>query len=533
MTTTRLRWAAAGDVNAFFGLVLDNIVNLALLGALLVGAFGFPADLVYTRMFPGTAFGVLVGDLIYTWLAIRLMKRTGRSDVTAMPLGLDSPSTIGMALAVLGPAFVAAKTRMPEADAALVAWQVGMATMVVMGVLKLGLAFAGDWVRRLVPTAGLLGSIGGVGVALLGALQLGTIFGEPIVGMLALGLLLYALVAKIRLPYRAPEVLVSVLLGAALYYGLGMTGLLIHPIELPAATFPVGVPLPTLDFMQGLPIALRDYLPLAIPFALLTVIGGINNTESARVAGDAYETKDILLTEAVSTLVAGVCGGVAQTTPYIGHPAYKAMGGRAAYTLATGLFIGVGGMLGYIAFLAEALPLPALAPILVFIALEMTTQSYVSVPRNHTPAVTLAVMPSVAYLVVIFLSQVHGGALMTAALDPAGAMAATGLTNPDFVQTAGVMVMLANGFIITAMIWGGTAAHLIDRNVPAAARTIATGAVLSLFGFMHSVLPAGGIHLPWNVGSRLPYHWAAAYLGLAVMITALGATRSFRASAEG
>ena len=512
--------------------MLDNVVNLALLGAILVGAFGFPAELVYTRMFPGTAFGVLVGDLIYTWLAIRLAKRTGRDDVTAMPLGLDSPSTIGMALAVLGPAFLAAKARMPEADAALVAWQVGMATMVIMGVFKLGMSFVGDWVRRIVPTAGLLGSIGGVGVALLGTLQLGTIFGEPIVGMLALGLLLYALVAKIRLPYRAPEVLASVVLGAALYYGLGVSGLLIHPVELPSVSFPVGVPMPSLDFVQGLPIALRDYLPLAIPFALLTIIGGINNTESARVAGDGYETRDILLTEAVSTLVAGVCGGVAQTTPYIGHPAYKAMGGRAAYTLATGLFIGLGGILGYIAFLADALPLPALAPILVFIALEMTTQSYVSVPRQHIAAVTLAVMPSVAYLVVIFLSQVHGGVLLGAALDPAGAQAASGIANAEFIRTAGVMVMLANGFIITAMLWGGTAAHLIDRNVRAAVRTVAVGSVLSLFGFIHSVLPTGGIYWPWNTGSRLPYHWAVAYLGLAVMLAVLGTTRAFREPAE-
>ena len=66
------RWAAAGDVNAFFGLILDNVVNLAILAGILVGAFGFPADVVYTKMFPGTALGVMIGDLAYTWLAFRL-----------------------------------------------------------------------------------------------------------------------------------------------------------------------------------------------------------------------------------------------------------------------------------------------------------------------------------------------------------------------------------------------------------------------------------------------------------------------------
>ena len=319
------RWAAAGDVNAFFGLILDNVVNLAILAGILVGAFGFPADIVFRRMFPGTALGVMIGDLAYTWLAFRLAKRTGRSDVTAMPLGLDSPSTIGMAFAVLGPAFIAARKTMPVDQAAVLAWQVGMAAMVLIGVFKVGMTFVGDRIRRIVPQAGLLGSIGGVGIALLGTLQLGEVFSEPIAGLIAFGIILYALVARIRLPWRAPEVLASVAVGAAIYYALGAAGLLVHPISLPAANFPIALPTPTLGFVQGLPIVLREYVPLALPFAILTVIGGIDVTESARVAGDAYETRDVLLVEAIATLVAGLFGGVSQTTPYIGHPAYKAI----------------------------------------------------------------------------------------------------------------------------------------------------------------------------------------------------------------
>jgi hypothetical protein len=61
-------------------------------------------------------------------------------------------------------------------------------------------------------------------------------------------------------------------------------------------------------------------------------------------------------------------GGVAQTTPYIGHPAYKAMGGRAAYTLAAGLFVRLGGMLGAMALVIGAIPEAVLTPILLFVA---------------------------------------------------------------------------------------------------------------------------------------------------------------------
>jgi adenine/guanine/hypoxanthine permease len=528
MSNRAPRWFSIGDINAFFGLMLDNVVNLAVLAGILVGGFGFPADIVFTRMFPGTALGVLLGNLVYTVMAIRLARRTGRDDVTAMPLGTDTPSTIGVALAVLGPAFIAAKTTMPEREAAIVAWQVGMATMVLMGVFKVGMSFVGERIGRWIPAAGLLGSIGGVGVALLGALQLGEIYAEPVVGMIALGLILYALVARIRLPFQAPAVLVAVTVGAVLYYGLGAFGLTVHPVAVPDASMLFALPTPSLGFLAGMPSALRDYLPVALPFAILTIVGGINVTESARLAGDDYKTRDILLTEAVSTLVAGICGGMSQTTPYIGHPAYKAMGGRAGYTLLTGLFVGLGGIFGYIGFMAALLPRPALAPVLFFIGLEIASQAYGATPRRHMAAVTIAVLPSIAVVVQILLSQVYNGALMSAALDPAGTMQATGLTNPAFVQTVGVMVMLASGFIVTAMLWGAAVAFLTDRQVGAASVTLLICAALALFGFIHSVLPSGGVYFPWTVPSKLPWHWAAAYSGLALVLLALSRTDAFR-----
>ena len=118
-STSRPRWFVAGDLNGFFGLVVDNLSILGFIAMALVGIFGLPADVVYGRMFPGTALGVLVGNLIYTVMARRLAARTGRDDVTAMPLGLDAPTSIGMALLVLGPAFAGFKQAGMDEAAAL------------------------------------------------------------------------------------------------------------------------------------------------------------------------------------------------------------------------------------------------------------------------------------------------------------------------------------------------------------------------------------------------------------------------------
>src|SRR3546814_11161386 len=75
----KLRWFVPGDLNGFFGLVVDNLSILGFIAAALVGIFAMPADVVFQRMFPGTALGVLVGNLIYTVMARRLAARTGRA----------------------------------------------------------------------------------------------------------------------------------------------------------------------------------------------------------------------------------------------------------------------------------------------------------------------------------------------------------------------------------------------------------------------------------------------------------------------
>ena len=527
-SATRYRWAAAGDVNAFFGLMLDNVMNLVILAGILIFVFGFPEDLVYRRMFPGTALGVMFGDLVYTWMAFRLAKKEGRSDVTAMPLGLDAPSTIGMAVTVLGPAYLAAKARMPEHEAAISAWQVGMACMILIGLFKVGMSFVGGAIQRTMPGAGLLGSLAGIGIALMGVLQLGDILLEPVVGMISLSIIFYALIARLRLPFNAPGVLASVVVGAGVYYLMRALGVLQHPLPPPTLSFPIGFPIPSLGFVAGMPAALTQYIPMAIPFAILTVVGGINVTESARLAGDDYRTRDILLTEAIATLIAGVCGGVSQSTPYIGHPAYKAMGGRAAYTLACALFVGLGGMLGYIPLMAKILPLACLAPILIFVAYDIVAQSFHATPPSHAAAVCFAIFPSVAQLLRITLDKANStGLFLRSALEPA-VVAEQAKIPLGFADNFGVFVMLANGFILTAMLWGAFLAFLIDHRFAASSVTLAICSALSFFGDIHSVLPTGGIYLPWSAalhGSVAPYHWAAAYALVAVMIVALGASR--------
>ena len=521
------RWFVAGDFNGFFGLVVDNLAVMSFLATGLVGIFGFPADVVFTRMFPGTAFGVLFGDLIYTRMALSLGRRSGRDDVTAMPLGIDTPTTIGLTLLVLGPAFLKFKQAgLDEHAAAIATWHLGMAAMMVMGVLKLVLSFAGAWVGRVIPRAGLLGSIAAIALMLIGFIPMVELMRVPIVGLVGLGVVLYAVVAKGSLPGRVPGVLAAFTIALALYYTLGPLGLAGPGYHAPGAfALRFALPIPTLGFVDGLPSTL-PYLPLILPFGLLMVVGGINVAESARAAGDDYSTRDILLTEALATMVAGLCGGVAQTTPYIGQPAYKKMGARAGYTLITGIFVGLGGILGYLSNIVEFVPLAVLAPILVFVSIDITTQAFEATPRHHAAAVVFSFFPAVARLVAIklgdptYVSPEHFTALMTS-------------TQSGLPELA-VIVALGNGFIITSMVWAAFLAALIDGRTRAAVACLAAGAALTFFGVIHSVDPGGSLYLPWTLSGlsrTLAFQFTAAYIALAAVVGLLSLRRSTQRTA--
>ena len=513
----------SGDVNGFLGLVVDNLSVLALLAAVLIGT-GVPADIVFGRMFPGTALGVLLGDVIYTWMAVSLRSRTGRSDVTAMPFGLDTPSTIGMAVLVLGPAFIKFRaTGMDPETAGLETWYLGMAATTTMGVLKLVLAFGGRTVRRLIPQAGLLGSLAGIALMLIGFLPLVEVLQTPVVGFLTLGLVLYALVAHGRVPGRMPGVLFAVIVGTLVYYVLsywGVGGLVLKAPALP--TLRLAVPHPDRGILQGF-ADVTEYLPLILPFALLTVVGGVNNTESARVAGDDYDVRSVLLAEAVATLLAGVFGGVAQTTPYIGHPAYKQMGARAGYTLLTGIFIGLGGMLGYLANLIELIPIAVLAPVLVFLAVNITAQAFSSVPVRHAPAVALSFFPSIARMVTIELSNT--------VFVPAERFAQLLTVPGSGLPALAVIVALGNGFIITATIWAAFVVEMTESRLRAAALYLLAGCTLSIFGIIHSVRADGSAYLGWQLSGteRITcIQICASYLVLAAALLLLSLQRGKR-----
>jgi AGZA family xanthine/uracil permease-like MFS transporter len=343
---------------------------------------------------------------------------------------------------------------------------------------------------------------------------------------------LTTLVARVELPFKLPGAVGSLLVGGLLYYALKWaegSGVLPSVLALPPelqkinpsdGLFPTEwLAVFTFEWLGAWQDALH-YLPIVIPFALATVVGGIDCTESAAAVGDEFDTGQVIGVEAIATLVAALCGGVVQTTPYIGHPAYKAMGGRAAYVLATALFIGSAGVLGYFGYLYLVIPKVTIFPILVFIGLEISAQSFHATPQRHYPAVVLACVPALAQLALLFVDEVFGDPLM---FEKGVSIAA--LKSAVLIDKLTILRMLSGGFIITSLLWASALAAIIDRRLARAAGLFLVCAGLTLFGIMHSPLPGSPMLLPWKEAApiaRIVTQFAVGYVGVAIVLFAWG-----------
>jgi adenine/guanine/hypoxanthine permease len=161
------------------------------------------------------------------------------------------------------------------------------------------------------------------------------------------------------------------------------------------AKFGMHLPIFSADVFVGL----SDIGPLlvtAIPLGISNFTEGMNNVESAAAAGDNDNLRKILLADGIDAVVGSVLGSAFPPAVYIGHPSWKSVGGRIGYSLATGVCTGLVCLLGLIALLLAVIPLVAILPILLYIGVLIGAQAFQVTPREHAPAVVLALIPNIA-----------------------------------------------------------------------------------------------------------------------------------------
>ncbi len=379
-----MRWFARGDVDGFFGLALDNLVQLLLIDALCRGVIGMPPDLLYGRVLPGAAVSLLVGNLFYAWQAHQLATRAGRTDVCALPYGINTVSLFGHVFLVMLPAKLAAEAA-GAADPVRIAWQAGLVACLGSGVIELCSAPVAERIRRATPRAALLSTLAGIALTFIALGFLFRAFARPIGGLTTLGIVLLVYFGRVRFRGGIPGGLVAVLVGALLAWAPG-----IAPVGPPPVGTGIHLPIPTLaDLCAGLGgNHLLAYHSVIVPMGLFNVVGSLQNIESAEAAGDRFATAPSLAVNGLGSVAAACFGSCFPTTIYIGHPGWKAMGARAGYSVLNGAFATVVCLGGVLPHIAWAVPVDAGMAIVLWIGLVITAQAFQATPRTRFSGTT-------------------------------------------------------------------------------------------------------------------------------------------------
>jgi len=467
-----------GDWNAFFGYGSNLLVNVLTLTGLLQFVVGMPSDLVFGRVLPALGVMLFLSAAYYSWLAYSLAKRTGRSDVCALPSGPGVGHMFIVVLVVMLP--IKAQT-----GDVVKAWEAGMAWVFVQSIVVVIGGFAGQWIRKVTPRAALLGALAGIALTYIAIRPLSEMYLLPIIGLVSFAIILLSWVGGVRLFGGVPAGLVVIGVGAVIAWGSNLFGLNYGGLSLEGVTASLTqlgfqIPIPAIGHVFSGFEFIGILLITALPFGIYDVVEAIDNVESAATDGDSYPTARVLGADGVISMIGCLLGNPFMLVVYIGHPGWKAMGGRIGYCAASGLMVLILCLFSIVPLVLAAIPMAAVFPILLFIGMLIGSQAFRETPRAHAPAIILGMLPHVA----------HWGEDLVS-----NTLAATGVTTvtPELFAALGqqgilleALRVVGDGAVLTGIVLAAAAVFVIEKRLKTAAMFLLAGAVFTWFGLMHS-----------------------------------------------
>jgi adenine/guanine/hypoxanthine permease len=465
-----------GDWNALFGFGTNILVNMLVLTGLLRFVLKMPDQLVFGRILPALGLMMCLSTFYYAFLAYRLARRTGRTDVCALPSGVSVPHMFVVTFVIMLPITI-------RTDDPIKGWEAGLVWVFFQSFILMIGGFIAPYIRKITPRAALLGTLAGVSITFISMRPALEMYMTPIIGIVCFAIIMVSWFGGYKYPKGIPAGLVAIAAGMLIawgsnLFGLGYGGMSLEKVAGAFANFGFSVPVPAVDHVFSGFQFLGVILVTAIPFGIYDLVEAMDNVESAEAAGDAFPTTQVLTADGVVSLIGCLMGNPFINAVYIGHPGWKAMGGRIGYSAATGLMVIVLSWFGVIALLLSLVPVVAISPILLYIGMLIGAQAFQETPKSHAPAIVLALVPHLA---------AWCKTLMDGALTAAGTSASQ--VGFDKLGQVGVLYhgleVLGGGAILTGLVLGAIGAFVVEKKFMQASAFAAAGAVLTFFGFMH------------------------------------------------
>src|ERR1700754_3522952 len=195
--TTKPKIWTPGDFNALFGFGTNILVNLLTLTALLRFVIKIPDEIVFGRILPATGLMLCLSTLYYAWLAYKLAKETGRTDVCALPSGISVPHMFVVVFVIMLP--IKLKTGDP-----IRGWEAGLTWVFIQSFVLMVGGFVAPVIRKITPRAALLGTLAGVSVAFISLPPGAQIFMTPLIGVTCMAVILASWLGGYRYPGGIP-----------------------------------------------------------------------------------------------------------------------------------------------------------------------------------------------------------------------------------------------------------------------------------------------------------------------------------------
>src|SRR5438105_901537 len=520
-TTHQPKYWTPGDWNAFFGFGTNILVNMLVLTGLLRFVLKMPDSLVFGRILPALGLMMCLSTFYYAWLAYRLAQKTGRSDVCALPSGVSVPHMFIVTFVIMLP--ITIKTGDP-----MKGWSAGLVWVFFQSFILMIGGFIAPYIRKITPRAALLGTLAGVSVTFISMRPALEMYMTPQIGLVCFAIILVSWFGGVKYWKGMPAGLVAIAAGMIIawgsnLFGLGLGGLSLKGVGDAFANFGFSVPIPAVGTVFSGFEYLGIILVTAIPFGIYDLVEAMDNVESAEAAGDEYPTTRVLTADGIVSLIGCLMGNPFINAVYIGHPGWKAMGGRIGYSAATGLMVVLLSWFGIISVLLALVPVVAISPILLYIGMLIGAQAFQTTPIKHAPAIVLALTPHLAAWAKLQIDTMLGSTLNAAqkvgglAADKVGDVKAAAIAAPpqQGVLYHGLEVM-GGGSILAGLVLGAIGVFVIERDFLNASAFAMSGAVLTYFGFMHGEAVGTGGGLGVTPPVALAYVVVAAILyGLA------------------
>ncbi|OAF03639.1 regulator [Bradyrhizobium centrolobii] len=507
----------SGDWNAFFGFGTNILVNMLVLTGLLRFVLKMPDSLVFGRILPALGLMMCLSTFYYAFLAYRLAHKTGRSDVCALPSGVSVPHMFIVTFVIMLP--ITLKTGDP-----LKGWSAGLVWVFFQSFILMIGGFIAPFIRRITPRAALLGTLAGVSVTFISMRPALEMYMTPQIGLVCFAIILVSWFGGVKYPRGIPAGLVAIAVGMIIawgsnLFGLGLGGLSLKGVGDAFANFGFSVPLPAVGYVFSGFEFLGVILVTAIPFGIYDLVEAMDNVESAEAAGDEYPTTRVLTADGVVSLIGCLMGNPFINAVYIGHPGWKAMGGRIGYSAATGIMVVVLAWFGIISVLLALVPVVAISPILLYIGMLIGAQAFQTTPVKHAPAIVLALTPHLAAW-----AKLQIDTMLTSTMTAAATVGGMAADKADAVKTAAVAALpqqgvfyhglevMGGGSILAGLILGAIGVFIIERDFEKASSFALVGAVLTYFGFMHG--EAVGIGGGFGVTPAVALSYAVMAAGL-------------------